>query len=72
MARAGFGLLSVFLSLLVVGLLGAVALNHCWSATADPRAGGAPGEGVKPAQSARPVEAQAISIFRSGLLRSGG
>jgi Tfp pilus assembly protein PilX len=39
MARAGFGLLSVLLSLLVVGLLGAVALNHCWSATADPRAG---------------------------------
>jgi len=33
MARAGFGLLSVLLSLLVIGLLGAVALNHYWSVT---------------------------------------
>jgi hypothetical protein len=70
MARAGFGLLSVLLSLLVIGLLGAVAPNHCWSATADPRTDGAPGEGVKPDQPARLVEAQAISIFRSG--RSDG
>ena len=61
MARAGFGLLSVLLSLLVIGLLGAVALNHYWSATPDPRADGAPGEGVRPEQSARLAEAQALS-----------
>jgi len=61
MARAGFGLLSVLLSLLVIGLLGAVALNHYWSVTPDPRAGGAPGEGVRPDRSARLAEAQAIS-----------
>jgi len=61
MARAGFGLLSVLLSLLVIGLLGAVALNHYWSATPDPRAGTAPGEGVSPDQSARLAEAQALS-----------
>ena len=61
MARAGFGLLSVLLSLLVIGLLGAVALNHYWSATPDPRAGGAPGESVSPDQSARLAEAQALS-----------
>ena len=61
MARAGFGLLSVLLSLLVIGLLGAVALNHYWSATPDPRAGNAPGEGVSSDQSARLAEAQALS-----------
>ena len=61
MARAGFGLLSVLLSLLVIGLLGAVALNHYWSATPDPRAGGAPGESVSPDQSTRLAEAQALS-----------
>ena len=61
MARGGFGLLSVLLSLLVIGLLGAVALNHYWSATPDPRAGGAPGESVSPDQSARLAEAQALS-----------
>jgi len=61
MARAGFGLLSVLLSLLVIGLLGAVALNHYWSATPNPRAGSAPGEGVSPDQSARLAEAQALS-----------
>jgi hypothetical protein len=61
MARAGFGLLSVLISLLVIGLLGAAALNHYWRATPDPRAGGAPGESVGPDQSARLAEAQALS-----------
>jgi hypothetical protein len=60
MARAGFGLLSVLLSLLVIGLLGAVALTHYFSATHDPRGGGSPTEGPRPDQSARLAEAQAL------------
>jgi len=60
MARAGFGLLSVLLSLLVIGLLSAVALTHYFSATHDPRGGGSPTEGPRPDQSARLAEAQAL------------
>jgi Tfp pilus assembly protein PilX len=57
MARAGFGLLSVLLSLLVIGLLSAVALTHYLSATHDPRS---PAEGIQADQSARLAEAQAL------------
>src|SRR2546422_5893142 len=60
MARAGFGLLSVLLSLLFIGLLSAVALTHYFSATHDPRGGGFPTEGPRPDQSARLAEAQAL------------
>jgi hypothetical protein len=60
MARAGFGLLSVLLSLLVIGLLSAVALTHYFSATHDPRGSSSPTEAPRPDQSARLAEAQAL------------
>jgi hypothetical protein len=63
MARAGFGLLSVLLSLLVIGLLGAVVLTQHLGVTPDPRAGGAPGEGRRADRSARLAAGLSAALF---------
>lgn len=55
----GFGLLSVLISLLIIGLLTAVALKTYFSASVEPLLGSA-STSVRPDQAARLAEAQAI------------
>ena len=56
----GFGLLSVLISLLIVGLLTVVALRQYFQASLEPLTGSLPAEGVRPDQGARISEAQVL------------